>query len=112
MGSERSTRSLRAGLGSAAALGLLASVAVAAEEPAPARCRTDALDQWYCASEPQGAAVVDSLGVVLCAPGGCVEVDGEWQCSSIAGGGAELTPSGPVCAGGCRTPRAADCQRM
>jgi hypothetical protein len=98
--------------GSAAVLALLAFLPASAAEAPHTPCRADALGQWYCALEPQGSAVVDSLGAVLCAPGRCVEAEGEWQCASVVGGSAEATPSGPVCAGGCRAPRAADCERM
>ena len=83
----------------------------AAAEPPRGRCQSDALQQWYCAKDPKGVAVIDNLGAVVCAAGRCVEVEDELQCSAVSGGGAELTPDGPVCEGGCRAPRAIDCER-
>jgi hypothetical protein len=83
----------------------------AAAEPPRGRCQQDALENWYCPSDAKGVAVRDNLGVVVCSPGRCVEVEDEWQCSPVSGGGAELTPEGPVCEGGCRAPRAVDCER-
>jgi hypothetical protein len=101
----------RAGRGvTCALLALLACCPAAAESPQE-RCRQDALENWYCAADPKGVAVLDNLGVVACSPGRCVEVEDKWQCSVVSGGGAELTLDGPVCEGGCRTPRAVDCDR-
>jgi hypothetical protein len=91
--------------GSALAL-LLASAAQAQEH----RCRADALGQWYCPTDRLGVAVIDALGVVVCAPGRCVQFEGEWHCSMQPGGAAELTPAGPLCDGGCRAPRASECE--
>jgi hypothetical protein len=93
---------------------LAAGLALFASGPAPAqvpqgRCAKDALEKWYCAADAKGVAVVDNLGAVVCSPGRCVEVEDEWECSAVSGGGAELTPDGPVCEGGCRSPRAVDC---
>ena len=93
-----------------AAAALLAVVAADAESP-QRRCQKDALDAWYCAADEKGVAVVDNLGVVLCAPGECVEVDDEWHCSSVSGGQAAATTDGPICEGSCRAPRAVDCSR-
>ena len=94
-----------------AALALCTSLpAAAAEAPARARCVENALEQWYCPSDPRGTAVLDNLGTAACAPGVCVEWEGEWHCSPKSGGSAELTPEGPVCEGGCRAPRGADCE--
>ena len=76
------------------------------------RCQKDALEQWYCAADPKGTAVRDVLGEVVCAPGRCLELDGEWQCAADSGGGVQRTPEGPECAGGCRAPRSVDCERM
>ena len=77
------------------------------------RCRTDALEKWYCASDPQGTAVVDELGRVVCAPGACAKVEEQgWLCSSVSGGRAAATPKGPVCDGECRTPEATDCEKV
>jgi hypothetical protein len=89
---------------------LLVSGAAVAEAP-QRRCVMDALENWYCAADEKGVAVLDNLGVVQCAPGACVEVEDEWQCSTVSGGGAVLTPDGPICDGGCRAPRAVDCDR-
>ena len=100
---------LRRGVGGVL-LALLACYSAAAESPR-SRCARDALGQWSCAKDEQGVAVLDNLGEVACAPGRCVEVGDEWQCSAVSGGGAERTPDGPVCEGGCRTPRAVDCER-
>jgi hypothetical protein len=103
-------RTLRLAGASAPALALaLAALGAAAQTPAGGRCRSDALGQWYCASDEKGVAVVDNLGAVVCAPGRCLEVDDEWQCSAVSGGGAALGPDGPECEGGCRSPRAVDC---
>jgi len=79
----------------------------------PKRCRTDALDKWYCAADPLGTAVVDDLGRVVCAPGACTKADEKgWMCSSLPGGNAALTPSGPVCDGQCRAPEATECRKV
>jgi hypothetical protein len=85
-----------------------------AQQPpdARARCRQDALGRWFCPSDPNGVAVTDNLGAVVCAAGSCVELEDEWHCSATSGGSAELTPEGPVCEGGCHTPRAAECDRI
>jgi hypothetical protein len=79
-------------------------------------CQADALEQWYCASDPQGTAVLDKLGRVVCAPGACVklEVEGEedWTCASTPGGRAAVAPpASPVCDGGCRKPEATECKK-
>src|SRR5574341_1831049 len=92
-------------------LALLLCRAAAGEPPHQRRCETDALAQWYCAADEQGVAVRDNLGVVVCAPGSCIEVGDEWLCSAVSGGRAVLTPEGPVCEGSCRAPRAVDCER-
>jgi hypothetical protein len=99
-------------LGCVACAALLIAFAASAQEGSRARCRQDALEQWYCPSDGKGVAVVDNLGSVVCAAGSCVQVEDEWQCSAQSGGKAELTPDGPVCDGGCRSPRAADCERI
>lgn len=74
-------------------------------------CVRDALDQLYCAKDPLGVAVLDNLGAARCAPGRCVEVDGEWLCSTKSGGAARLDPEGPVCEVSCASPDATDCER-
>jgi hypothetical protein len=89
----------------------LLACAAADAAPPQTRCQQDALENWYCAADEKGVAVLDTLGVVLCSPGACVEMEDEWQCSAVSGGRAELTPDGPNCDGGCRTPRAVDCTR-
>jgi hypothetical protein len=99
-----SRNAVRAG----ALVALLASAASGEEQ----RCRTDALRQWYCPTDPRGVAVIDSLGAVVCAPGRCVQFESEWHCSSRSGGSAELTPTGPVCDGECRAPRASNCEKI
>ena len=101
----------RAGRGVIYALLALSASGPAAAASPQGRCRQDALDNWFCAADPKGVAVLDNLGVVVCAPGRCVEVEDEWQCSTVSGGGAELTSDGPICEGGCRAPRAVDCDR-
>ena len=81
-------------------------------------CQVNALRQWYCAMDPRGTAVVDNLGRVVCAPGGCVKQDArkeherEWSCSSTSGGSARATPKGPVCDGSCRPPEATQCKKQ
>jgi hypothetical protein len=105
---QRARRTARFALLASAAL--LAS-GVAHAEPPQRRCQQDALESWYCAADEKGVAVLDNLGVVLCAPGACVEVEDEWQCSAVSGGRAALGPDGPICDGGCRAPRAVDCTR-
>lgn len=94
-----------------AALALLAFGVAGAETPQQRRCQKDALDQWYCAADPKGVAVLDPLGQVECSPGRCIEVEDEWQCSAVSGGGVQRTPDGFTCEGGCRAPRAVDCER-
>ena len=85
----------------------------ASAQDEPNRCRTDALEKWYCATDPQGTAVVDELGRVVCAPGACAKVDEKgWVCSSVSGGRAAETPKGPVCDGECRAPEATDCEKV
>ena len=89
---------------------LVCSTASAQDEPK--RCLTDALDKWYCATDPQGTAVVDELGRVVCAPGACAKVEEQgWVCSSVPGGRAAATPKGPVCDGDCRAPASTDCEK-
>src|SRR5262249_24596434 len=118
-------RSMRlAGCGAIAASILLAACALfapagarAADEHSANRCQPDALEQWYCASDPAGSAVVDNLGRIVCAPGACVKQrqrdqsnKEEWQCSSVSGGRVDADPAGgPVCDGGCRAPEATAC---
>jgi hypothetical protein len=75
-------------------------------------CETDALGKMYCARTPEGTAVVDDLGRVLCAPGGCTEWEEDWVCSSSAGGSAGVTPDGPVCDGQCLPPTARECEEL
>ena len=95
---------------SVALLVALAGLAApAAAQTAPPRCLQDALERWFCAADPKGAAVIDNLGKVVCAPGRCARLEDEWLCSSVSGGEAAVTPDGPVCAGECRAPRAVDC---
>ena len=87
-----------------------ASTAIAREQ-----CQQDALEEWYCATEPLGTAVVDALGRVVCAPGECVKQDEEgpgWLCSPQPGGRAAATPEGPVCDGECRAPEATACKKI
>ena len=97
-------------LASILALGLGAA-AWAADDPPPAgRCLKDSLERWWCAADPKGFAVHDNLGSVVCAPGQCVEVADEWECSSVSGGKAERTPDGAVCEGECRQPRETFCE--
>jgi hypothetical protein len=89
----------------------LAAFGTDAAPPSQPRCRKDALESWYCAKDPRGVAVLDNLGKVVCSPGRCVEAEDEWWCSGLSGGGAALSPRGPVCEGGCSAPRAVDCER-
>ena len=90
---------------------LLAVFAFSAPEQSP-HCETDALGKLYCAKTPEGTAVVDDLGRVLCAPGDCVEFEGDWMCSTTAGGAAGIAPDGPVCGGDCRPPTASECEEL
>jgi hypothetical protein len=79
------------------------------------RCLQDALDEWYCATDPRGSAVLDTLGRVVCAAGACVkqEEEGEdWLCSAQSGGNAAWTPEGAVCDGECRAPEATACEKL
>jgi hypothetical protein len=91
----------------------LAAAPAAAQEP---HCQRNVLGEAFCAKEPNGVAVVDALGVVVCAPGRCVRGvgdDDEWHCSYVPGGDAHLDPAGePLCEGGCRTPRAGECEQL
>ena len=111
----------RAGCGLAAVAALVIAVAPGAgaetEQSGGARCLSDALEQWYCAREPKGAAVIDELGRVVCAPGACVKQDDTpdrkgWVCSTTPGGRAAASPAGPVCDGQCRAPEATACQKV
>jgi hypothetical protein len=83
-----------------------------------AHCQEDALKKWYCAADPKGTAVIDSLGRALCAPGGCVKQETqdtkqEWLCSSLSGGRAVAVPAGPPeCDGKCRAPEATACKQL
>ena len=94
----------------------VAANAVDVEHSAGARCLTDALDQWYCAADPRGSAVLDKLGRVVCAPGACVKQDTpdeeEWLCSTTPGGRAIADPAGPRCDGDCRPPEATACKKL
>jgi hypothetical protein len=103
----------------AACLTCLAAIAAQAadvEHSGGARCQADALEQWYCAAEPKGSAVIDELGRVVCAPGACVrqrtEGKEEWQCSTTPGGSAAAAPEGPRCDGACRSPVATACRKL
>jgi len=79
----------------------------------PRRCRTDALEKWYCAADPRGSAVVDDLGRIVCAPGACTKVEKDgWMCSTLPGGKAIATPTGPVCDGECRAPETTECKKV
>ncbi len=90
---------------------LVCSAASAQNEPK--RCQTDALEKWYCAADPLGSAVVDKLGRVVCAPGACARPDEQdWTCSSVSGGRATASPSGPVCDGECRAPETTACEKL
>jgi hypothetical protein len=82
---------------------------------ARSRCDADALDEWYCALDPRGSAVLDKLGRVVCAPGSCVKDEEEgWVCSFEPGGAATWVPEGggPVCDGECREPEATYCKKV
>jgi len=112
----RSMTSLPIALAALVTCSALAARAADLEHSDGQTCRADALEQWYCASNPEGTAVVDKLGRVVCAPGACVklEVDGEddWTCASTPGGKAVVAPpASPVCDGGCRKPEATECKR-
>ena len=101
---------------SAFALGVGANAGAETEHSSGERCLADALENWYCAADPRGSALVDELGRVVCAPGACVKQDTqdkeEWLCSSTPGGTATAVPGGPpVCDGGCRPPEATDCKK-
>jgi hypothetical protein len=96
---------------------LASTAGAAADHSAGVRCQADALEHWYCAADPQGSAVVDQLGRVVCAPGACVKQETqdqeEWLCSSEPGGRATAVPAGPpVCDGECRPPEATACKKL
>jgi len=99
---------------------LLTAIACSANAARAAgdHCQADALGKWYCASDPRGTAVVDKLGRIVCAPGGCVMQDDrkqderDWACSSTPGGTAAIAPERPVCEGGCRPPEATQCKKL
>ena len=81
-------------------------------ETEPNRCRTDALEKWYCAADPRGTAVVDELGRVVCAPGACAKVEEKgWMCSSLPGGRAAATPQGPCATASAGRPRPPNARR-
>lgn len=81
------------------------------------RCIRGTLGDLLCAEDEQGVALENALGVIVCAPGACMHVqtaeatawDSEWLCSSVSGGEVRLGPDGPVCEGGCQSPRETDC---
>jgi hypothetical protein len=94
-----------------------ASAGAAADHSRGERCQADALENWYCAADPQGSAVIDKLGRVVCAPGACVKQETqdqeEWLCASMPGGNVAAVPAGPpVCDGGCRAPEATACKKL
>jgi hypothetical protein len=96
-------------------VGCVVCAAAPAAAQARERCQQDALDEWYCAADPLGIAIVDALGRVVCAPGECVKPEDEgggWLCSSEPGGRASLSPEGPVCDGECRAPEATACEKI
>ena len=95
-------------MGAAVGLLLLGEPAAAQQ----ARCLRDALGELYCARDPLGVTVLDNLGVVRCAPGSCVDVDGVWVCATRPGGKARLNGEGPVCDGGCGNPVTTDCEHQ
>src|SRR5262245_61585447 len=100
----------------AIAIGAASIAGAEAEYSDGARCRSDALRQWYCVKDPQGSAVVDQLGRIVCAPGECVKQDmpgrSGWLCSTMPGGRALASPAGPVCDGECRAPEATACDKV
>ena len=102
----------RAGIAVVAAVSLAGLVGAAPDLDEQEPCLADALEEWWCAEDAQGTAVIDGLGRVVCAPGACVKQDADWVCSSVAGGAAGLTPEGPVCDGGCRPPSAGECRKL
>jgi hypothetical protein len=93
-----------------------AAADVAAEHSAGERCQADTLENWFCAADPRGSAVVDALGRVVCAPGACIKQDTRdhegWLCSWTPGGKAAAAPAGPVCDGECRAPEATACKKL
>lgn len=96
----------------AAALGLIALPAVAGAS----RCQQNALGATFCAEQEDGSAVINGLGEVVCAPGGCVresETSTNWRCSSLPGGSARWEVGvGASCDGGCITPEQTRCVSM
>jgi len=93
------------------------SAGAGVDHSAGARCQADALENWYCAADPQGSAVVDTLGRVVCAPGACVkqetqDQEEDWLCSSTPGGRAAAAPAGPICDGTCQPPEVTACKKL
>lgn len=94
------------------AVGVACLGGAAAAQQQQQHCQSDALEEWWCAESPQGSAVHDNLGRVVCAPGACVMHEDEWICSWRPGGTAGASPEGPVCDGECRPPTTAECTKM
>ncbi len=79
------------------------------------RCIKDPMGRVSCAQWENGVAVLNGLGEVVCAKGQCVrasDTDPEWYCSSVPGGSAKATITGPECEGGCESPRSDNCKPM
>jgi hypothetical protein len=88
-----------------------ATTAPTPPEAATPSCSEDALGTRYCAPQPTGTAVLDTLGRVLCAPGRCVLVDDAWHCAVAPAGAAYVGRDGePECDGGCEPPEHGYCK--
>jgi len=82
----------------------------------PQSCQRTVMGDTFCASAPDGVAVVSGMGRVVCARGQCTRGQpnnpDSWQCARAAGGWVETTTRGVRCEGGCYSPTTTQCRRM
>jgi hypothetical protein len=80
---------------------------------AQAECVKDNFGAVFCAKEPAGGAVTDSMGSAQCGAGQCkVDNTGTIFCSKVAGGGAAADAINMIyCTGGCERASSARCVR-
>lgn len=76
------------------------------------KCATNSIGMVECAKDPNGEAVLNNLGMVVCGKGQCaINSIGIVMCSKISGGGAIIDSIGWVrCQGGCEQASSHDCE--
>ena len=77
-------------------------------------CQSDSMGNTLCAP-PNGTAIKNIIGQILCAPGQCIRtISGDYECSSVQGGAAVENIIHQVkCYGGeCIEPTQQMCQKL